>query len=154
MNNCCNGYVLRNYIPWINFFVCFNWKNSVMHCLGNLTGWQKLSNISILCELCSTASHVVQNFVCCSCHVNIKIFFSHAYSAEVETNPRALWYWISSFCFRTHYKGDHGEYCLRWLFQVSTFNFLFCTTVCDKAIKLNYSRLCWGTYKSVMFYLT
>lgn len=46
-----------------------------MHCLGNLTGWQKLSNISILCELCNTASRVVQNCVCCSSHVNIKIFF-------------------------------------------------------------------------------
>lgn len=46
-----------------------------MHCLGNLTGWQKLSNISILCKLCNTASHVVHNFVCCSSHVNIKMFF-------------------------------------------------------------------------------
>uniref|UniRef100_A0A8C5JAI1 Voltage-dependent calcium channel alpha-2/delta subunit conserved region domain-containing protein n=1 Tax=Junco hyemalis TaxID=40217 RepID=A0A8C5JAI1_JUNHY len=47
-----------------------------MHCLGNLTGWQKLSNISVLCELCNTASHVVHNFVCCSPHVNIKMFFA------------------------------------------------------------------------------
>lgn len=126
MNNYFNSYVLLNYIPWINFFLIeINWKNSVMHCLGSLTGWQKPSNISVLCELCNTASHLVQNFVCCSSHVNNKIFFffCYAHSTEIETNPRALWYWISSFCFWTHYKGDNGEYCLRWLFQVSPFNF-------------------------------
>lgn len=49
-----------------------------MHCLGSLTGWQKPSNISVLCELCNTASHLVQNFVCCSSHVNNKIFFFFA----------------------------------------------------------------------------
>uniref|UniRef100_A0A8C0VRF1 Voltage-dependent calcium channel subunit alpha-2/delta-3 n=1 Tax=Cyanistes caeruleus TaxID=156563 RepID=A0A8C0VRF1_CYACU len=48
---------------------------SIPFSTGNLTGWQKLSNISVLCELCNAASHVVHNFVCCSSHVNIKMFF-------------------------------------------------------------------------------
>uniref|UniRef100_A0A8C3VHI7 Calcium voltage-gated channel auxiliary subunit alpha2delta 3 n=1 Tax=Catharus ustulatus TaxID=91951 RepID=A0A8C3VHI7_CATUS len=48
---------------------------SIPFSTGNLTGWQKLSNISVLSELCNAASHVVHNFVCCSSHVHIKMFF-------------------------------------------------------------------------------
>ena len=47
-------------------------------------------------------------------------FFPYPYSPEIETDPGALWHWISSVRLWAHHQGNLREHCLWRLLQVST----------------------------------
>lgn len=80
---------------------------------GKITEQQERS-----CVLNSYGLPVSIRPVPCVRYLSLSLF-SYPNSPEIETDPGALWYWVSGICLWAHHQGNLGEHCLWRLLQVS-----------------------------------
>lgn len=72
------------------------------------------------CVLSYYGLPVTTKSVPCILYLFFFFFPPYPYSPEIETDPGALWHWVSSVRLWAHHQGNLREHCLWRLLQVST----------------------------------